>query len=95
MTSDVHTKNTKTALYHTIKNHHPIQTLVFRIRLMFEWGGGSLWYGNKAALKQFDVGPIEEILPLSKLALGRLSELSQCHGFQNTSEASPRLSQVS
>ncbi|MPT17790.1 MAG: hypothetical protein E2579_08535 [Pseudomonas sp.] len=38
---------------------------VFRIRLMFEWGGGSLWCGNEAALKQFDVGPIEEILPLS------------------------------
>ena len=52
---------------------------VFRIRLMFEWGGGSLWCGNGAALKQFDVGPVEEALPLSELALGRLNELSQWH----------------
>lgn len=51
----------------------------FSIRLMFEWGGGSLWCGNDAALKEFDVGPIEDKLPLSNAMLERLNALSQWH----------------
>jgi hypothetical protein len=51
----------------------------FRIRLMFEWGGGSLWCGNDAALKEFDVGPVEHKLPLSKVMFERLNLLSQWH----------------
>ena len=51
----------------------------FRIRLMFEWGGGSLWCGNDAALKEFDVGPVEEKLSLGDVTLERLNALSQWH----------------
>jgi len=52
---------------------------VFHIRLMFEWGGGSLWCGNEAALKEFDVGPVEDKLPLSNAMLERLNALSKWH----------------
>jgi hypothetical protein len=49
------------------------------VRLMFEWGGGCLWCGNEAALSAFDVGPIEDRLPLSAATRGRLAELSAWH----------------
>lgn len=51
----------------------------YRLRLMFEWGGGCLWCGNQAAIEAFDVGPIEDILPLSKGVLNGLLELSGWH----------------
>jgi len=54
-------------------------TARYRIRLMFEWGGGSLWCGNDAARARFDVGPIEERLPLSPRTLERLEKLSRWH----------------
>jgi hypothetical protein len=54
-------------------------TAPFRIRLMFEWGGGCLWCGNDAALERFDVGPIEDLLPLSPSTLQRLEALSAWH----------------
>jgi hypothetical protein len=46
---------------------------------MFEWGGGCLWAGNDAAYEAFDVGPIEDRLPLSDDVLRRLDELSAWH----------------
>ncbi|HYF65378.1 MAG TPA: hypothetical protein VD886_21295 [Herpetosiphonaceae bacterium] len=49
------------------------------IRLFFEWGGGSLWPVNPAAYARFDVGPLEECLPLSPASLERLDELSAWH----------------
>ncbi|WP_221033409.1 hypothetical protein, partial [Pseudomonas cichorii] len=52
---------------------------IFRIRLMFEWGGGALWCGNEAALARFSVGPIEEKLPLSSTTLERLDEMTCLH----------------
>jgi hypothetical protein len=51
----------------------------FVVRLMFEWGGGCLWCGNDAARAAFDVGPIEDVLPLSPTTRRRLSELSTWH----------------
>lgn len=52
----------------------------FRIKLMFEWGGGGcLWCDNDAALAAFDVGPIEDRLPLSEETRRRLDELSAWH----------------
>ncbi len=51
----------------------------YRVRLMFEWRGGSLWGGNDAAYDEFDVGPIEDRLPLSPGTLRRLEELSAWH----------------
>ena len=46
---------------------------------MFEWRGGCLWCGNDAALDAFDVGSIEDILPLSDETRQRLEELSVWH----------------
>jgi hypothetical protein len=54
-------------------------TPIYRVRLMFEWGGGCLWSGNEAALEAFDVGDIEDRLPLSDETRRRLDELSVWH----------------
>lgn len=51
----------------------------YHLRLMFEWGGGCLWCGNDAARKAFDVGHVEDRLPLSPETLRRLEELSIWH----------------
>ncbi|HEX2076164.1 MAG TPA: hypothetical protein VHG08_00595 [Longimicrobium sp.] len=51
----------------------------YRVRLMFEWGGGCLWCGNDAAREAFDVGPIEDRLPLTPGTRQRLEELSRWH----------------
>jgi hypothetical protein len=51
----------------------------FVLRLMFEWGGGCLWCGNDAARERFDVGPIEDRLPLTLQTRRRLQELSAWH----------------
>lgn len=51
----------------------------YAIRLMFEWGGGCLWCGNDAALDAFDVGPIDDRLPLSPEIRERLEVLSVWH----------------
>jgi hypothetical protein len=51
----------------------------FVVRLMFEWGGGCLWGGNDSARARFDVGPIEDRLPLTPHTRRRLRELSAWH----------------
>ncbi len=51
----------------------------FVVRLMFEWGGGCLWCGNDAAREEFDVGPIEDLLPLLPATRQRLIELTAWH----------------
>lgn len=51
----------------------------YTVRLMFEWGGGSLWCGNDAARDAFGVGNIEDELPLSAETRRRLEELSVWH----------------
>jgi hypothetical protein len=51
----------------------------YQIRLMFEWGGGSLWCGNDAARERFDVGPVEDILPICERTRNTLIELSALH----------------
>ncbi len=51
----------------------------YRIRLMFEWGGGYLWSGNEATITAFDVGPVEDLLSLSPATRQRLADLSAWH----------------
>lgn len=51
----------------------------FSLKLMFEWGGGCIWCGNALAIERFDVGPIEDKLPLSDLVKKRLDELTTWH----------------
>lgn len=50
-----------------------------KIRLFFEWGGGVLWCGNDAARQRFDVGPVEDRLPLSDETLNRLRGMTAWH----------------
>jgi hypothetical protein len=52
---------------------------VYRVRLMFEWGGGTIWCGNDSARSKFDVGPIEDLLPISDPIRERLSDLTKWH----------------
>lgn len=51
----------------------------YHLRLRFEWGGGCLWPRNAAARKAFDVGHVEDDLPLSDATRARLEELSVWH----------------
>jgi hypothetical protein len=52
---------------------------VYKLKLMFEWGGGTIWCDNDEARDRFDVGPIEDRLPLSKETLRELERLSTKH----------------
>lgn len=52
---------------------------IYRIRLMFEWGGGCLWCDNEAAREKFDVGAIEDALSLSQPTREELREMSAWH----------------
>jgi hypothetical protein len=54
-------------------------TAEYHLNLMFEWKGGCLWCGNDAARQKFDVGPVEEKLPLSAQTLNELVDLSTWH----------------
>ena len=56
---------------------------------MFEWGGGCLWCGDDATRSRFDVGPIEDRLPLSAETRRRLDELTRWHD-QSLDWADPR-----
>lgn len=50
----------------------------YEIRIMFEWGGGSLWGMNAAAKAKYGYSEIEKSLPISletKSLLGNLSDL--------------------
>lgn len=51
----------------------------FSLKLMFEWGGGCIWCDNEHTRQRFDVGPIEDKLPLSDLVKNRLDELTTWH----------------
>jgi hypothetical protein len=54
-------------------------TGIYQIRLAFEWGGGCLWCGNESARNQFDVGPVEDVLPLSDATRASLVEMTAWH----------------
>lgn len=54
-------------------------TARYHLRLMFEWGGGCLWCGNDAAREAFDIGAIEDRLPLTPETRQRMEELSRWH----------------
>ena len=50
-----------------------------KIRLFFEWGGGVLWCANDAARQRFDVGPVENKLPLPNEMQQRLQGMVEWH----------------
>src|SRR3954466_11176118 len=65
----------------------------YRMRLMFEWGGGCIWSGDEASRRAIGVGAIEEKLKLSESLRPRLAELSEWHdealNWDSPTEASP------
>ena len=52
---------------------------MYKIKLLFEWGGGYLWCDNEEARNAFDVGQIEEVLPISSDLKNELEKLSEEH----------------
>lgn len=52
---------------------------VYEIRLMFEWGGGSLWGMNPHAKAAFGYAVLEEALPISSATLNKIQDLSELH----------------
>ena len=68
-------------------------TPLYRIFLMFEWGGGCLWCGNEVTLEKFDVGSLAEVLPLSTSIREQLDKLSAWHdqalNWSNPADVSP------
>ncbi|WGO99471.1 hypothetical protein QFX18_05270 [Saccharophagus degradans] len=66
---------------------------MYKLKLMFEWGGGIIWCDNDAAREVYEVGAIEEKLPLSKNLLEELENLSKIHDgaldWSNPSGSSP------
>lgn len=52
---------------------------MYELKLMFEWGGGVIWCGNDSARDRYGIGPIEDVLPLSKKVLRKLNDLSELH----------------
>lgn len=51
----------------------------YALKLFFEWGGGSLWCNNEAAMAAFDAGPVEDVVPISSETRQRLTKLSAWH----------------
>lgn len=56
-----------------------IVTCIYRIKLLFEWGGGAIWADSDMARARFGVGPIEDQLGLSPALRDRLGKLSTWH----------------
>lgn len=50
-----------------------------RVKLMFEWRGGTLWCDSEEARDRFGVGPIEDVLPLDDALRARLEALGEWH----------------
>ena len=52
---------------------------MYKLKLIFEWGGGTIWCENAQTRDKFDFGPVEEILNLSKETLDNLGKLTALH----------------
>ena len=56
-----------------------LNTYQYKVRLMFEWGGGTLWSGNDYTRGKYGFGNIENALPISKNLVQRLGEMQVWH----------------
>ena len=68
-------------------------TCIFRIKLLFEWGGGAIWPDSDLARARFGLGPIEDQLGLTPALRERLDALSTWHdealNWNDPAEPSP------
>lgn len=58
--------------------------MIYELRFSFEWGGGCLWPGNDAAIRDFEFGPYDDgvddcELLLSPEVLERCLKLGEWH----------------
>lgn len=65
----------------------------YKIRLMFEWGGGCIWCDNDAVREKFECGPIEELLPIPESLKSELADMTAWHdkALNWNDPSSPRL----
>lgn len=61
----------------------------YRLRLMFEWGGGCIWVGDDTTRRQYGVGPIEDSLPLADETRRKLAEITVWHDLSLNWEYPP------
>jgi hypothetical protein len=66
-------------MLNTLELTGPIVTSIYRIKLLFDWGGGAIWADSDMARARFGVGPIEDQLGLSPALHERLDTLSAWH----------------
>lgn len=52
---------------------------MYKLKLMFEWGGGTIWSDCDTSLSHFGLGPIEDTLPISQEILLELQQLTEIH----------------
>jgi hypothetical protein len=52
---------------------------MYELKLMFEWGGGTIWCDSEKSREKFGVGPIEDSLPVSQVLINELSEMTKLH----------------
>jgi hypothetical protein len=52
---------------------------MYRLKLLFEWGGGALWPLDDATRERFGSGPLDDVLPLSPECRENLETLGAWH----------------
>lgn len=61
----------------------------YRLRLMFEWGGGCIWAGDDKTRSTYGVGPIENSLPLAEETRRQLAGMAVWHDLSLNWEYPP------
>jgi hypothetical protein len=66
---------------------------MWRLKLMFEWGGGCIWGDDPRTIDRLGVGPLEDQLALGDVLREKLTTMSTWHdgalNWSNPSGASP------
>jgi hypothetical protein len=61
----------------------------YRLRLMFEWGGGCIWAADDTTRNKYGVGPIEDSLPLADETRRKLADMTAWHDLSLNWEYPP------
>ena len=61
----------------------------YRLRLMFEWGGGCIWAGDDTTRDKYGVGPIEDSLSLTDATRKKLADITAWHDLSLNWEYPP------
>lgn len=55
------------------------QRPLHKLKLMFEWGGGTVWGNSTHTSNTFGVGPIEDVLPIGNVLKQTLADMTEWH----------------